>query len=200
MSESTAVASERHTTHVRASPATVYQSLWQTDFGGPVARALLAIRLVPVFLSDWRRARERLSRLRQHGSRLTLDSFVASGFVVLEANADEELVLGLAGRFWTPGGGLTTTQPDTFRSGPRAGEAQAAWNFHCRAMAGGWTELSTETRVRVDPGTADRRFRAYWFVVRPFSGLLRRLMLRAVRRTAERTATRTAAASPQSVN
>jgi hypothetical protein len=40
-------------------------------------------------------------------------------------------------------------------------------------------------RVRV---AEDSRasFRRYWTVVRPFSGLLRRVMLRAVRRAAER--------------
>jgi hypothetical protein len=45
--------------------------------------------------------------------------------------------------------------------------------------------LSTETRVHVADPAARRKFRRYWFVIRPFSGLIRILLLRAARRRAE---------------
>lgn len=45
--------------------------------------------------------------------------------------------------------------------------------------------LSTETRVWLTDARARRRFRAYWLVVRPFSGLVRRSWLAAARRRAE---------------
>jgi hypothetical protein len=58
--------------------------------------------------------------------------------------------------------------------------AKLAMDF--RAEGG---ELSTETRVWLDDGKARRRFRLYWLIVRPFSGLVRRSWLRAAKRRAE---------------
>jgi hypothetical protein len=45
--------------------------------------------------------------------------------------------------------------------------------------------LSTETRVLLTDARARRRFRVYWLLVRPFSGLVRRSWLRAAKRRAE---------------
>jgi hypothetical protein len=58
--------------------------------------------------------------------------------------------------------------------------AKMALDF--RSEAG---QLSTETRVWLTDAQARRRFRAYWLVVRPFSGLVRRSWLRAAKRRAE---------------
>jgi hypothetical protein len=56
-------------------------------------------------------------------------------------------------------------------------------------MAIGWrlegTVLSTETRVLATDAAARRRFRRYWLAIRPFSGLIRRVWLRAIKRRAE---------------
>jgi hypothetical protein len=48
------------------------------------------------------------------------------------------------------------------------------------------TLLTTETRIWCADGRARRRFALYWALVRPFSGLIRILMLRAVAREATR--------------
>jgi hypothetical protein len=186
---SAALVHERHVTTIHAPADAVYRALWSADFGGVISRTLLAVRLVPALVGDWRHARERIARHRRGDARLTLQSFLKSGFAELEAVPNEELVLGLVGRFWTPSGGLTPTSAATFREGPPDGHAQAAWNFRCDPTGDGATRLSTETRVRIAPGAARWRFLAYWFVVRPFSGVLRRLMLGAVRREAERAGT-----------
>jgi hypothetical protein len=45
--------------------------------------------------------------------------------------------------------------------------------------------LSTETRVSAADPSARRRFRLYWLAIRPFSGLIRRVWLRAIKRRAE---------------
>jgi hypothetical protein len=45
--------------------------------------------------------------------------------------------------------------------------------------------LSTETRVHVADPASRKKFRRYWLVVRPFSGLIRILLLRAARTRAE---------------
>jgi hypothetical protein len=177
---------ERHATRVRAPAATVYAALWRADLGGPVVRGLLGLRALPAALVGSSQARERLTRLRWAAARLTLQDFVSSGFAVLAEHPDHEIVLGLTGRFWTLGGGITPTQAPTFREGPPPGHAQAAWNFALAPHPTGGTWLSTETRVRCADARARHRFRLYWLFVRPFSGLTRRVMLRAVRREAER--------------
>jgi hypothetical protein len=41
--------------------------------------------------------------------------------------------------------------------------------------------LSTETRVHVADPASRRKFRRYWVVIKPFSGLIRILFLRAAR-------------------
>ena len=46
--------------------------------------------------------------------------------------------------------------------------------------------LETETRVFLTDAASRRRFGAYWLLIRPFSGLTRRLWLRAAKRRAER--------------
>jgi hypothetical protein len=183
---------ERHRTLVRASPERVYAALRAADLSsGPVARALLAVRVLPAALVAFARSprdataelRER-RRKRVRGRRLA--DFERAGFRVVAERAPEELVIGLLGRFWTPRGGLCAdVDADDFRAGPPSGHALAGWSFTVAPRAGGLTELATETRVRcaVDACT---RFRAYWLVVRPGSGLIRRAMLRAIRREAER--------------
>jgi hypothetical protein len=46
--------------------------------------------------------------------------------------------------------------------------------------------LSTETRIAYFDSAARRKFRLYWTLVGPFSGLLRRVLLTGVQRRAER--------------
>jgi hypothetical protein len=45
--------------------------------------------------------------------------------------------------------------------------------------------LETETRICLTDASARRRFGAYWLVIRPFSGLIRRSWLRAAKKRAE---------------
>lgn len=184
---------ERHRTIVRATPEAVYAALRDADLaGGPLASTLMTIRLVPAFvialLRSPRRAvlelRERGVR-RRDGGKVRLADFERRGFRVVAERPPEELVIGLLGKFWTPRGGLcATVSVDDFRSGPPSGLALAGWNFTTRRRPDGVTELATETRVWC---AADVRanFRAYWLVVRPGSGLIRREMLGAIRREAE---------------
>ena len=50
---------------------------------------------------------------------------------------------------------------------------------------GDGSRLETETRVFLTDRASRRRFAAYWLVIRPFSGLVRRRWLQAARRRAE---------------
>jgi hypothetical protein len=74
-----------------------------------------------------------------------------------------------------------------FNNFSRTAFAKAAWNFVLRA---GLTEteitiLSTETRIQCFGPRARWKFRIYWGLVGPFSGLIRREMLKVVRIKAE---------------
>jgi hypothetical protein len=99
----------------------------------------------------------------------------------------EEVVLGIAGQFWRPDGGIVRDlTAEGFREFRGMGYAKAVWNFFI-SPADGSSRLSTETRVQTFGRAATVKFRLYWLVVEPFSGLIRKAMLREVKRIAERT-------------
>ena len=104
--------------------------------------------------------------------------------LVLEDVRGEGIVLGLTGQFWKIRGGYRDpTRPrttDEFVAYARPDMAKAVIDFRV-----GESSLSTETRVHVADPAARRKFRRYWFVIRPFSGLIRILFLRAARKRAE---------------
>src|SRR5712692_4099350 len=158
---------------------------------GGVTRALYAVRTLPSFPArpreTWRRFCDELLR-----KCFTLDGMLSEGFALLEERPGEELVLGTVGRFWRARGELCATSPDRFRAPAPSGTAKAAWNFEVGMRADGATELRTETRVLCADAATRRRFRAYWMVIRPFSGLIRQEMLAAVRSAAESRQSRSA--------
>ena len=180
---------ERHQILIDAPVAQSYAALRLTDFGRPLAvRAMLALRALPSFLLGLPRLLRRLKgQTSGHTSppTLTLDTFLKHGFALLSEAKEEEVVLGLVGRFWTPTGCLETTSGKRFRQEGRPGLAKAAWNFAFEQTGAG-TRVTTETRVKCTDASSRRRFKLYWLAVGPFSGLLRRYMLRELRRTAER--------------
>jgi hypothetical protein len=180
---------ERHATLVRAAPTAVYAAIREADLaGGPLTRLLLALRALPAALVALLRSpRAAVAELRERRARrgVRLADFERAGFSVVAERAPHELVIGLLGRFWTPRGALCAeVNVDTFRAGPPPGQALAGWNFTIDAQPDGRCALRTETRVWCAPD-ARLRFRLYWLVVRPGSGLIRRSMLQAIRRQAE---------------
>lgn len=159
---------EHHSLAVRAPAARIdaaFRSVSIADI--PIARALWWLRRFG----------------RTHGD--PTKPFVGGELpgVVLEDVPEEGIVLGLTGQFWRPFGARDPGTPSTaegFLAYSRPDACKAVVDFRV-----GSASLSTETRVHVgDPG-ARRKFRRYWFVVRPFSGLIRILLLRAARRHAE---------------
>ena len=172
-------ATERHQIFIQASPARVYEVLLTTDFGRPLlVRALLALRALPAWLLH-------PDRSRRAARKITFDTFLQNGFVLLAERQAEEIVLGLVGRFWTLSGCLEQTSAEAFQQECRAGLAKAAWNFTIESF-GQVTKVVTETRVKCTDRHSRQRFRAYWLLIRPFSGLLRRYMLRELRQASER--------------
>ena len=105
------------------------------------------------------------------------DALLAQGFQTL---GEDTLVL--VGKPWSPRGSLRVV--DDFVAFAEPGYAKMAMDL--RAVPDGdGARLETETRIYLTDASARRRFGAYWLVVRPFSGLVRRGWLRAARRRAE---------------
>ena len=165
---------EVHSIVINASSETVVHALWTADLGGSaIIKLLLGLRSLPgVVLHGGRLRRDR---------KITLQTITDSGFGIL-ANQPEEIVLGITGKFWRPAGNLSPFNRESFDGEVPPGLARAVWNFSLKDGRAGRTILSTETRVICGDRASRRKFRTYWFFVRPFSGLIRRLMLRAVKR------------------
>jgi hypothetical protein len=177
-------ARECHRIRIRLAPERVYRALRTADLGRhPVVRGLLLMRALPAALLD----RTRLRHLRERASQpITLATFEEQGFRILAEDPPHELLFGLEGAFWRSGGDLRAVDPLSFREPLPEGTARAAWNFTLAPDAEGGCVLQTETRIFTPDAVARRRFRRYWLMIRPGSGLIRRLMLRSIRAEAER--------------
>jgi hypothetical protein len=160
--------SERHRLAIEAPPERIDEALRTVSIADiPIARALWFVR--------------RLGR--PYGD--TTKPFVGGELpgVVLEDVRGQGIVLGLTGQFWKVRGGRDPDRPrtaDDFLAYARPDTCKAVIDFRS-----GPSLLSTETRVHVADSAARRKFRRYWRVIRPFSGLIRILLLRAARKKAE---------------
>ena len=108
------------------------------------------------------------------------------GFVVLAEAPNEEIVIGVGGRFWRPDGGrcMELTAKD-FAGFSRPGYAKVTWNFKLREESSQGNFLSTETRIKCFGWAAFWKFRLYWSLVGPSSGLIRKAILKQVKTAAE---------------
>lgn len=148
---------ERHSIEIDAPPTDVMQAVKAVTIEEmPIVRSLFRLRGLPT-----------------KGEVLELE-----GFAPLGEEADREIVVGGVGQPWRATGGMR--RGVDFRSFVEPGYAKMAMSFR---VDGG--TLSTETRVLLTDAGARRKFRRYWLAIRPFSGVIRRLWLRAAKRRAE---------------
>ncbi len=173
-----------HTSHrvrIQASAQETWRALLSSDLAGPLlVRVLMSVRSGRI--------------VRHSGGRSLQESLAGTGFLELASLPPQEIVIGVCGRFWRPDGGRRfDLAPSDFLPFSRPGYAKAAWNFAIEPH-GPACILSTETRVKCYGQAARRKFRAYWTVVKPFSGLIRQAMLEQVKRAAENPRARAAGA------
>jgi hypothetical protein len=172
-------ARETHSIAINAPREIVYRALWTADLGGSaLIKGLLALRSLPQFIASGFR-----SSPRNH--QVTLQTIINSGFGVLAEKPNDEIVLGVTGRFWRPTGNLSPFNRSDFNRPVPAGLARGVWNFEISEGNNRQTILRTETRVICGDPASRRKFLAYWVIVRPFSGLIRLIMLRRVRQASE---------------
>lgn len=169
--------SERHAITVEADTTTVWKALWICDlFESRVVRWLFALRRLPTDLGS----------LGRGCSSLTLSQAIDNGFVLLAVDGGRELVLGLVGRVWRlRPGPRPVVDAGSFVDFVQPGYAKAVMNVVLHAQGDGRTVVETETRVHCTDAGARRRFRLYWTLVAPFSGLIRRELLGVIKRHAE---------------
>ena len=158
----------RYAVTVDASAGKAYDAVRSLNLASsPIIRALFRLRGLPTGRFD----RSRLKQL---------------GFVELGEHIGSEYVMGLIGRFWTPGGDVQRmADAEAFDRFADRRFAKAVWNFTVRAAHDGRSEVATETRVACLSPPARRRFRIYWTLLGPFSGWIRREALKIVKRSAE---------------
>jgi hypothetical protein len=126
-----------------------------------------------------------LMRLRgMSAGKMTLRELRKTIFEKLGESENREILLGLAGKFWTPMGNLQKIDASNFREFNEKGFAKATWNFWLDETKGE-TRLTTETRIECMDAESRKSFGFYWTFIQPFSALIRKEMLRLIKRKAE---------------
>ena len=114
-----------------------------------------------------------------------IEGWKKMGFVILEHQPDQEIILGLIGQFWKASGGIQSFRPEEFVPFHNPGFSKALWNFKITLHDEKHVRLETETRIFCTDEKTRSRFARYWFFIRPFSGLIRIEMLKIIKRKAE---------------
>jgi hypothetical protein len=128
-----------HSIVVAASPGDVYRAARDLDMSRSVViRRLFAMRGIPA-------------------SATTLKGLERIRFKVIEDVPSDGLVIGLIGKFWTPGGDLLDFDPATFAELDHPGFAKAVWGFRVASRPDGTTSLDTETRIECMGEAAKRK-------------------------------------------
>ena len=155
---------EYHQTVVHASPALVYTAILNLNF---------------------RKSRVIHTLFRLRGLRTgTLREMLDSGmFHQIASKQGEELLIALLvdekGRI------VSRLSSKEFRDAAPKRGLRIAWNFLLLPRDANSIMLSTETRVRCHGVPAYLLFAPYWLMIRPFSGWIRREMLKLIKGDAE---------------
>ncbi|GAB3432706.1 hypothetical protein [Actinophytocola sediminis] len=171
---------EFHQRRVEQPPDVVWQALASLSPQDMTAiRVLMSVRALPAAFG--RRPLAEPATM--------LDTMRERGWFDLASDPGRLVVIGSIGQFWRlrPGQWRRDCPPAEFRAYAEPGFAKSATAFELIAD-GDATILRTETRVTADDQRALRRMSAYWALIRPVSGLIRRLMLRAIAGRADRLA------------
>lgn len=114
---------------------------------------------------------------------VTWDSLMRLGFTEIVADPPRETVLGLVAQPWRPKGGIRRVPPEDFSDFNQPGYVKIVWNFAVTPASTG-SRVTTVTLVTATNDAARRRFRRYWRLVGPASGVVRRRALALIARSA----------------
>lgn len=169
---------EHHEIDIAASAERVYDAARTLDLSRSwLIRTLFFLRGLPALFSSRGAPKQRLG--------LRLAGLLDNGFILLGETPQQELVLGLVGKFWKASGDIQRVRAEHFCSFDTPGYAKAVWNFSLAPQPNGATNVSINTRVLCLDEASRRRFRRYWLFLRPFSGAIRPAALQAIKRGIE---------------
>ena len=158
--------SEKHSIAIKKAPSAIWATADHMDFSGSwIIRMLFALRGMPARMTN-------------------LEGLQKGRFIRLEQRENEEIIIGLIGQFWKANGNLQQFDPKEFINWNQSDFLKATWNFKL-IPEGSHTRLETETRVQCLDEKSLSRFRRYWFFIRPFSGLIRKEILRGIKKKVE---------------
>lgn len=138
----------------------------------PGVKLLFVLRSVPNRL-------QRRRGLPTSDNRPLMEQMLDSGFMLLADIPDRELVVGVIAPVSRRGRSRALTDAVDFASFDLPGHVKIAMNFRLIDL-GSSTRLETETRVVATDVASRRAFRRYWLLIRPWSGLIHRIWLRAI--------------------
>jgi hypothetical protein len=165
---------ERHSARIHAQPEQVMQAVRQSTFRDMKSLAtLLMIRAAALRIHD---TGDSFQDMR------ILEAFAASGYV--SGGSENEIVMG-GGANVRAHRGLDVHTLQEFADYRQQGAVKMAFNFNVEDAGGGWSTVSTETRVLALDDVTRRGMGRYWRLIVPGSGLLRRQWLDGVKRRAE---------------
>ncbi|HSE41089.1 MAG TPA: hypothetical protein VLH08_10035 [Acidobacteriota bacterium] len=166
--------SAKYSIRVNAPPERIYRALNEGLPVGAITKLLMTLRGLPRL---FRKPKEDVSP--------------ESAFYRLKQLENREVVIGIIGQFWKPvSRPLKIQSLDEFLNFQKDGFCKAALNLRIEEREPGICDVITETRV-LSYGSAVSSFKEYWRVIKPFSGMIRREILRKIKQKAERPARRT---------
>ena len=163
---------ERHSARIHARPEQVVQAVRQSTFGDMKSLVtLLKIRAAALRLHD---TGDFLLNKR------VLDAFSESGY--LYDGTEHEIVMFGVGN---PSRRPELRSLQEFAAYREQGAVKMAFDFNVKDAGGGWSTISTETRVLALDDFTRRGTGRYWRLIVPGSGLLRRQWLEGIKKRAE---------------
>lgn len=156
---------EVHKIHINAQTDRVYPQTLQMNLNNSwITKTLFKLRGLP-------------------STDISLKSIISQGpFNILEEKENIEIVIGMVtDQRMVPDFNFNWDQDQNQSSSK---QIKIAWNFFLEENKG--TRLTTETRIQCSDRSTRICFMLYWFIIRPFSGLIRNEMLKTIKAQAEK--------------
>ena len=114
--------------------------------------------------------------------RMSLQDFIVDmGFTYLEENPPHEYLTG----FWMRPRIEKIPSYEDFVNDSISSWIKVVWNFQFEKLEKDKTKVSTETRVLCVAPITKFTFGLYWSIIKPFSGLIRKKMLKIIKNDSE---------------
>jgi hypothetical protein len=153
--------SEVHEIFIPVSPDKAYDALKKTDLSQSwMTRVLVSLR-----------------GIRSAQSHLFIDEV----FTALSDEPGKEIVWGMVAQPWTPSGHVQHVNKEEFDRFEQKDYVKMVWNASFHKSEGG-TLARTETRILGMSPSSKKKFGIYWFFIKPFSGIIRKEMLKLVKK------------------